>query len=164
MARATFATRERAEAWIAADRELVDLKIWTPQSLAPLRPTTSLADSSPSESVEVTACYVAFHRENPLALRILALTDVDVSESELATKAKVQIDAVLSGLIESFAAAVRLVNSDAEPQALVMVSWAAVNGAYSLFQRRIVDETTLEAMLGIARADLLSHVGDDHEA
>ncbi|MFI7667490.1 hypothetical protein [Nocardia sp. NPDC049526] len=80
-------------------------------------------------------CYIAFHRENPLALRILALTDVDVSESELATKAKVQIDAVLSGSIESFTAAVRLVSSDAEPQALVMVWWAAVNGAYARFPR-----------------------------
>ncbi|MFD4352466.1 TetR/AcrR family transcriptional regulator [Nocardia sp. NPDC058518] len=108
--------------------------------------------------------YVAFHRENPLALRILALTDVDVSESELATTAKVRIDDALGGLIETFAAAVRLVGCDVEPQALVMVSWAAVNGAYSLFQRRMVDETTLRAMLGIARADLLSHVGDDHEA
>ncbi|WP_446222016.1 TetR/AcrR family transcriptional regulator [Nocardia sp. IBHARD005] len=123
------------------------------------------SESTPhGEVAAVYDRYVAFHRENPLALRILALTDVDVSESELATTAKVRIDDVLGGLIESFAAAVRLVGCDVEAQALVMVSWAAVNGAYSLFQRRIVDETTLEAMLGIARADLLSHVGDDHEA
>ncbi|MFD4459529.1 TetR/AcrR family transcriptional regulator [Nocardia sp. NPDC058480] len=123
------------------------------------------SESTPRDEVAaVYDRYVAFHRENPLALRILALTDVDVSESELATTAKARIDDVLGGLIESFAAAVRLVGCDVEPHALVMVSWAAVNGAYSLFQRRIVDETTLEAMLGIARADLLSHVGDDHEA
>lgn len=108
--------------------------------------------------------YVAFHRENPLALRILALTDVDISESELAKQAKARIDDVLAGLIESFAATVRRVGCDVEPRALVTVSWATVNGAYSLFQRRMVDEATLEVVLGIARADLLSHVGGHDEA
>ncbi len=108
--------------------------------------------------------YVAFHRENPLALRILALTDVDVGESDLAAKAKTQIDGVLGGLVESFAAAVRRGGSDVEARALVMVSWAAVNGAYALFQRRMVDRSTLDVMLGIARADLLSHVGGPDEA
>ncbi|MFC6010769.1 TetR/AcrR family transcriptional regulator [Nocardia lasii] len=105
--------------------------------------------------------YVAFHRENPLALRILALTDVEVGESELAREAKIRIDGVLSGLIGSFAGAVEVAGADVNPRALVSVSWAAVNGAYSLFQRRMVDEATLDAMLGIARADLLSHVGVD---
>ncbi|MBC7299971.1 MAG: TetR/AcrR family transcriptional regulator [Nocardia sp.] len=108
--------------------------------------------------------YVAFHRENPLALRILALTDVDISESELAKQAKARIDDVLAGLIESFAATVRRVGCDVEPRALVTVSWATVNGAYSLFQRRMVDEATLDVVLGIARADLLSHVGGHDEA
>ncbi|MFE1592960.1 TetR/AcrR family transcriptional regulator [Nocardia sp. NPDC058705] len=119
-------------------------------------------ESTPRDDVAaVYDRYVAFHRESPLALRILALTDIDVSESELATTAKARIDAVLGGLIESFATAVRLVGCDVEPHALVMVSWAAVNGAYSLFQRRIIDESTLETMLAIARADLLSHLGDN---
>ncbi|WKG11957.1 TetR/AcrR family transcriptional regulator [Nocardia sp. PE-7] len=123
------------------------------------------AASTPrGEVAAVCDRYVAFHRENPLALRILALTDIDVGESELATEAKVRIDAVLGGLVESSATAVRLANCDVEPHALVMVSWATVNGAYSLFQRGIVGESTLAAMLAIARADLLSHVGDDHEA
>ncbi|MFD3701992.1 TetR/AcrR family transcriptional regulator [Nocardia sp. NPDC058658] len=119
-------------------------------------------ESTPRDEVAaVYDRYVAFHRENPLALRILALTDIDVGESELATAAKARIDTVLGGLIESFATTVKLVGCDVEPHALVMVSWAAVNGAYSLFQRRVVDESTLQAMLGIARADLLSHVGDN---
>ncbi|MEU4650762.1 TetR/AcrR family transcriptional regulator [Nocardia fluminea] len=108
--------------------------------------------------------YVTFHRDNPLALRILALTDVDVSESELAAKAKTRIDGVLGELVESFAAAVRRGECDVEPRALVLVSWAAVNGAYSLYQRRMVDRSTLDVMLGIARADLLSHIGGPDEA
>ncbi|MGY0498557.1 TetR/AcrR family transcriptional regulator [Nocardia sp. FBN12] len=108
--------------------------------------------------------YVAFHRENPLALRLLALTDVDVSESESAARAKKQIDDVLGGLIESFSAAVELAGCDVESRALVLISWAAVNGAYSLYQRRMVDEATLNVMLGIARADLLEHVGGQDEA
>ncbi|MFD8100070.1 TetR/AcrR family transcriptional regulator [Nocardia fluminea] len=121
----------------------------------------------PSPRDEVAAVfdrYVAFHRDNPLALRILALTDVDVSESELAAKAKTRIDAVLGELVESFAAAVRRGACDVEPRALVLVSWAAVNGAYSLYQRRMVDRSTLDVMLGIARADLLSHIGGPDEA
>ncbi|MFD3745365.1 TetR/AcrR family transcriptional regulator [Nocardia sp. NPDC058633] len=123
------------------------------------------AESSPRHEVAATFDrYVAFHRENPLALRILALTDVDVGESELATKAKAQIDGLLGGLIESFATAVERVGCDVDPRALVLVSWAAVNGAYSLFQRRMVDEEGLDAMLGIARADLLAHVGGDRAA
>lgn len=122
-------------------------------------------ESTPRRDVAATFDrYVAFHRDNPLALRILALTDVDVGESELASKAKSQIDGLLGGLIENFAATVELVGCDVEPRALVLVSWAAVNGAYALFQRRVVDRETLDAMLGIARADLLSHVGGDHEA
>ena len=121
--------------------------------------------SSPRDDVAaVYDRYVRFHRDNPLALRILALTDVDISESELAAKAKTRIDGVLGELVESFAAAVRRGGSDVEARALVMVSWAAVNGAYSLYQRRMVDRSTLDVMLGIARADLLSHVGGRDEA
>ncbi|MEV6220175.1 TetR/AcrR family transcriptional regulator [Nocardia fluminea] len=125
---------------------------------------TGDASSPRDEVAAVYDRYVGFHRDNPLALRILALTDVDVSESELAAKAKARIDGVLGELVESFAAAVRRGGCDVDARALVMVSWAAVNGAYSLYQRRMVDRSTLDVMLGIARADLLSHLGGTDEA
>jgi hypothetical protein len=41
---------------------------------------------------------------------------------------------------------------------LVLNAWAAMNGAVSLHQRRIVDRSTLDAMLAITRADMLRHL------
>ncbi|MDV8054739.1 MULTISPECIES: TetR/AcrR family transcriptional regulator [unclassified Rhodococcus (in: high G+C Gram-positive bacteria)] len=102
--------------------------------------------------------YVAFHRENPLALRLLALTDVDRSESASVGEAKNRIDTALGGLIDSVTRAVEDAGADVVPRALVLNAWAAMNGAVSLRQRRIVDQPMLDAMLAITQADMLRHL------
>jgi AcrR family transcriptional regulator len=102
--------------------------------------------------------YIAFHRENPLALRLLALTDVDKSESASVGEAKNRIDTALGELIDSVTRAVEDAGTDVVPRALVLNAWAAMNGAVSLRQRRIVDQPMLDAMLAITRADMLRHL------
>ncbi|OZF49947.1 TetR/AcrR family transcriptional regulator [Rhodococcus sp. 14-1411-2a] len=102
--------------------------------------------------------YIAFHRENPLALRLLALTDVDKSESVSVGEAKNRIDTALGELIDSVTRAVENAGTDVVPRALVLNAWAAMNGAVSLRQRRIVDQPMLDAMLAITRADMLRHL------
>lgn len=109
--------------------------------------------------------YIAFHRGSPLALRLLGLTDVDKSESETVGAAKAKIDRALGGLIDSVTHAVTDAGSDVDPRALVLNAWAAMNGAVSLRQRRIVDQPMLDAMLAITRADMLRHLnGTSDEA
>ena len=102
--------------------------------------------------------YIAFHRDNPLALRLLGLTDVDKSESDSVVEAKTKIDAALGGLIDSVTRAVADAGADVDPRALVLNAWAGMNGAVSLRQRRIVDQPMLDAMFAITRADMLRHL------
>ena len=102
--------------------------------------------------------YIAFHRGSPMALRLLALTDVDESESETVGEAKIRIDTALGGLVDSVTRAVTDAGSDVDPRALVLNAWAAMNGAVSLRQRRIVDQPMLDAMLAITRDDMLRHL------
>ncbi|CCQ14048.1 Transcriptional regulator, TetR family [Rhodococcus sp. AW25M09] len=102
--------------------------------------------------------YIAFHRGNPLALRLLGLTDVDKSESASVGEAKGRIDTALGELIDSVTRAVAEAGADVGSRALVLNAWAAMNGAVSLHQRRIVDQPMLDAMLAITRADMLRHL------
>ncbi|MGB2720502.1 MAG: TetR/AcrR family transcriptional regulator [Rhodococcus sp. (in: high G+C Gram-positive bacteria)] len=124
--------------------------------------------SAPVDPVRVVAefldRYIAFHRGSPLALRLLGLTDVDKSESETVGAAKAKIDRALGGLIDSVTHAVTDAGSDVDPRALVLNAWAAMNGAVSLRQRRIVDQPMLDAMLAITRADMLRHLNGVSDA
>ncbi|MGB6071494.1 MAG: TetR/AcrR family transcriptional regulator [Rhodococcus sp. (in: high G+C Gram-positive bacteria)] len=124
--------------------------------------------SAPVDPVRVVAefldRYIAFHRGSPLALRLLGLTDVDKSESETVSAAKAKIDRALGGLIDSVTHAVTDAGSDVDPRALVLNAWAAMNGAVSLRQRRIVDQPMLDAMLAITRADMLRHLNGVSDA
>ncbi|MBY4126998.1 TetR/AcrR family transcriptional regulator [Rhodococcus fascians] len=102
--------------------------------------------------------YIEFHRDNPLALRLLALTDVDKSESASVGEAKKKIDTELGELIDSVTRAAVDAGTDVVPRALVLNAWAAMNGALALRQRRIVDQPMLDAMLAITRSDMLRHL------
>lgn len=108
--------------------------------------------------------YVAFHRDHPLALRLLGLHDVESSESESIVEAKSSIDEVLGGIIDSMTARVADAGCDTDPRALVLLTWAAINGAVSLFQRTIIDRATFDTMLQISRQDFLGHLQGDLDA
>lgn len=110
--------------------------------------------------------YVAFHHDNPLAVRLLGLHDVASQDSELVLKARAQITALLDSVVERVTAAVAESDCDADPRALVLYLWAGVNGMFSLRQRGIVDDATLRQMLAIARSDLSLHFrrGDNARA
>ena len=121
--------------------------------------------SSPLDAVEPAEIvaefldrYIAFHRGNPLALRLLGLTDVDKSESTSVGEAKGKIDNALGGLIDSVTRAVAEAGADVGARALVLTAWASMNGAVSLYQRRIVDQPMLDEMLAITRGDTLRHL------
>jgi AcrR family transcriptional regulator len=107
--------------------------------------------------------YVAFHREHPLALRLLGLHDVEVSESESIADAKVSIDGLLGGIVEDVISKVEAEGCDTDARALVLYAWAAINGAVSLLQRGIVGESTFDTMIDIIRESLARHrTGADH--
>ncbi|WP_338888857.1 TetR/AcrR family transcriptional regulator [Rhodococcus sovatensis] len=108
--------------------------------------------------------YVAFHRENPLALRLLSLYDVATSESELVAHAKPRIDEALQTLVETVTRDITESGCDTDPRVLVLTTWAAANGAVSLRQRGVVDDTTLDAMLAITRSDLQGHITEGPHA
>jgi AcrR family transcriptional regulator len=102
--------------------------------------------------------YVAFHRDNPLAVRVLSLHDVASDDSELVIKARAQIEALLDSVVHKVTASVAESDYGTDPRALVLYVWASVNGMFSLRQRGAVDDATLRQMLAIARTDLSSHV------
>lgn len=108
--------------------------------------------------------YVAFHRDHPLALRLLGLHDVEASESDSIVEAKAAIDSVLGEIIDSMTSRVAEVGCDTDPRALVLHAWAAINGAVSLYQRRMIDAATFDTMLKISRGDLVGHLRGDHDA
>ena len=83
---------------------------------------------------------------------------MDKSESASVGEAKNRIDTALGELIDSVTRAVEDAGTDVVPRALVLNAWAAMNGAVSLHQRRIVDRSMLDAMLAITRADMLRHL------
>ena len=107
--------------------------------------------------------YVAFHHDNPLAVRMLTLYDVASEDSELVLKARAQIEALLGSVVQRVTAAVAESDCDTDPRALVLYVWASVNGMFSLRQRGAVDDAMLRQMLAIARRDLGLHFrgGDD---
>ena len=102
--------------------------------------------------------YVAFHHDNPLAVRLLSLHDVASEDSELVVKARAQIEALLDSVAQKVTASLAESYCDTDPRALVLYVWASVNGMFSLRQRGAVDDATLRQMLTIARRDLGSHV------
>ena len=102
--------------------------------------------------------YVAFHHDNPLAVRLLSLHDVASEDSELVVKARAQIEALLDSVVQKVTASLAESYCDTDPRALVLYVWASVNGMFSLRQRGAVDDATLRQMLAIARRDLGSHV------
>ena len=102
--------------------------------------------------------YVAFHHDNPLAVRLLSLHDVASEDSELVVKARAQIEALLDSVVQKVTASLAESYCDNDPRALVLYVWASVNGMFSLRQRGAVDDATLRQMLASARRDLGSHV------
>ncbi|OZD58360.1 TetR family transcriptional regulator [Rhodococcus sp. 06-1059B-a] len=127
--------------------------------------TEHVRDMTDAVSVaDVFDRYVVFHRDTPLALRLLALYDVDSAESPLVAVAKSRIDAALAGLVEDLAGRVASAGPDTDPRVLASTVWASVNGAVSLRQRRMVDEPTFEAMVALIRNDLLGHIEGDGDA
>lgn len=114
---------------------------------------TAVVDARPSDvPVELAAFdeYRRFHRENPLAFRVIGLADVDAADSESFDEARDTIRGLLSGLVDAATAASELPPVAARGE--VLRWWATVNGLLSLRAQRFIDEVEMESMLDAERA------------
>ncbi|TQF75054.1 TetR/AcrR family transcriptional regulator [Rhodococcus spelaei] len=106
--------------------------------------------------------YVAFHRSRPLAFRILGLTDVDDRDSEVVALARTRIDATLIGIIRELVSAIGSTVPD--PDELVLLAWATVNGVLSLEGRRTISRAGADSLIAMARADAVRRLEDFGDA
>ncbi|TSE01065.1 TetR/AcrR family transcriptional regulator [Skermania sp. ID1734] len=97
--------------------------------------------------------YVRFHRANPLAFRLLGLTDVDGSDSDYVGAVRAEIRAILTAVAADIVAASSLPPQEAEEQALLM--WASVNGVLSLRAQGFIGDDIADRLIGAVRAEIL---------
>ncbi|QNG21054.1 TetR/AcrR family transcriptional regulator [Rhodococcus triatomae] len=102
--------------------------------------------------------YIDFHREHPLALRLLALSDVSPGDSSSYNDVRAYIDDVLAGIATEMVRSARAAGSDVDARGLVLYAWSAINGAYALFRRGTVDAAELDGILDLCRADVSRHL------
>lgn len=94
--------------------------------------------------------YVAFHRDRPLAFRLLGLVDVDEDESGLVGDARSRIDKILVGIVHDLVASTGLRDV---AEKIVLLGWASINGILSLHHRGSVTASSVVALIEMARAD-----------
>jgi hypothetical protein len=95
--------------------------------------------------------YVAFHRAQPLAFRILGLTDVDDRDPAVVAQARTRIDAALIGITRELVTAIGSPLPGTEE--VVLLAWATVNGVLSLEHRHAITRATADSLIEMARAD-----------
>lgn len=112
--------------------------------------------AAPPVEVAVFDEYRRFHRENPLAFRLIGLADVAPDDTALYADARAMIHRTLADLVDRATAASALdpVSSRRE----VLRLWATVNGLLALRVGRFVDAAEIEALLDVERADVAARV------
>lgn len=96
--------------------------------------------------------YAKFHRENPLALRLLALNDVDSKADPMVRKAAIDIQARLQSMLDRQEELVQLAldeggNEGVSAEAVTVFLFAAWNGAISMHARGQLNRKELAAVL-----------------
>ncbi|WP_448221460.1 TetR/AcrR family transcriptional regulator [Gordonia iterans] len=89
--------------------------------------------------------YCRYHRENPLAFRLLGLVDIEPSDTELYGPARRRIASRLTGLVDEVIAAAGGDPGGARREILQM--WATINGLLGLRSQGFVDATEYAQLL-----------------
>ena len=94
--------------------------------------------------------YLDFHRREPLAFRLLGLTDVDGEESATVRAARAEVRGYLAQALDAVIAAV------GEPVAVarseVIQCWAGINGLLALAARGLIDVAEADRLIDEMRA------------
>lgn len=106
--------------------------------------------------------YLRFHRDSPLAFRLLGLADVDGGDSDLVERARTQIRGVLTGLVEQATTASNLPAARARTELLRL--WGTINGVLALRAQRLVGAGEADALLAEIRADLSARLSTESGA
>ena len=92
--------------------------------------------------------YVRFHRDEPLAFRMLGLADVSEVHGDVVDQARSEIGRVLAGVADDVIDAID--SADPAARSSVLLAWAAINGVLALELRGHIDAATSDSLLGDA--------------
>lgn len=93
--------------------------------------------------------YRRYHRDNPMAFRLLGLTDVDDASGEVVATARTEIRDILRGVLDQAVAASALSPDVARTEALLL--WASINGVLALAAQRFIDAEQVDGLLDALR-------------
>lgn len=112
-------------------------------------------DGTPTDrTVAAFDAYIDFHRRHPLALRLLALHDIDSADTDLVRDARRRIDVELDGVARQLISLAAEAVSPATARPLVLHGWAAINGAFALRRRGQISDTDLDEVLDLTRIQM----------
>ncbi|WP_461665371.1 TetR/AcrR family transcriptional regulator [Gordonia sputi] len=92
--------------------------------------------------------YARFHRDEPLAFRMLGLADVSAVHGDVVDQARSEIARVLVGVADDVIDAID--SDDPSARSSVLLAWAAINGVLALEQRGHIDAATSDSLLADA--------------
>ncbi|MFT3661809.1 MAG: TetR/AcrR family transcriptional regulator [Gordonia sp. (in: high G+C Gram-positive bacteria)] len=106
----------------------------------------ALADVAPDEfTAAVFDEYRRYHREHPLAFRLLGLVDIEPSDTDLYGPARRRITDRLTGLVDEVVATSGVESGTVRREVVLM--WATVNGLLGLRSQGFVDEAEYTRLL-----------------
>ncbi|RVW06375.1 TetR/AcrR family transcriptional regulator [Rhodococcus spongiicola] len=128
-----------------------------------------VVDAAPDGAAAARAAlaeYIRFHRDCPLAFRLLGLTDIadtasghESSGADVAGRARAEIATRLGGVVDHVVRRVsRSTGDEDDARTAVLLGWASVNGILSLLQQNLIDEKTADNLLGAAVEASLSRL------
>jgi TetR/AcrR family transcriptional regulator len=113
--------------------------------------------SALEELVALSDAYVRFHREHPLAFRVVALSDLDEAPAGRVAEVRARIAARLDAMLDLYADALRRAIADGTvrrvpPKRTARLLWAATNGLLALHARGGISQRELRASLELWRS------------
>jgi AcrR family transcriptional regulator len=109
--------------------------------------------------------YIAFHREHPLALRLVGLRDVDGPADERLDAVRKDIAKRLKVMVNDLAAVIARTVAEGdlpagtEPRAAAFFYWGSWNGVLALHARGLLSKRELDATLATGRTLMLGVSG-----
>ncbi|KXP02764.1 TetR/AcrR family transcriptional regulator [Tsukamurella tyrosinosolvens] len=94
--------------------------------------------------------YLDFHRREPIAFRLLGLTDVHGEDSDTVRAARAEVRGYLAQALEAVIAAVGEPAETARSE--VIQCWAGINGLLALAARGLIDTAESDRLVGEVRA------------
>lgn len=94
--------------------------------------------------------YLDFHRREPIAFRLLGLTDVHGEDSEVVRAARAEVRGYLATALDAVIVAVGDPADAARSE--VIQCWAGINGLLALAARGLIDAAEADRLIGEVRA------------